>query len=443
MKCPKCNEEIEDGVKFCTKCGVNIDEELAKIADEEEKKRLEAEKRKKELEDKKRLEEIRKEEERKREEAIKEAEKEEAIRKAKEEGIEFEIIDKKPEEKPEEVKEEKSKNEFKVKKEEKPKKKKVRIKKNIFQVIFGKLMFLIIVSAIIIGVVYYCYKNNMLPDWAKEKVETFEHTAQNVIQLQKDVEEGKKNLPQVEESKENWKIEPSIEATDIRDLNEEVSVIVKNKKEGLIDNRTGEIVLEPRYTLILVSDYYDVDKTENDKENGIVVRDIEKNYKLSEDYKIGTEVNLITKPSNVTYYFDHHGPELYVSDSENVCTLLKADTTAKGLKVCTDIDIVTTDGAVAKDVDLPEKFTIDFRKSKTLTKGYVDISTAELKINCDYDEAYEFSEGLAAVTKDGKAGIIDEDGKEKLEIKYQAARSVHDKVAFVKKDGKWGIMNIE
>ena len=27
MKCPKCNEEIIDGIKFCTKCGANIEEE--------------------------------------------------------------------------------------------------------------------------------------------------------------------------------------------------------------------------------------------------------------------------------------------------------------------------------------------------------------------------------------------------------------------------------
>lgn len=66
MKCPKCNEEIEDNAKFCTKCGANILEEKSKKAEIERKKQ-------KEIEDKKRLEEIRKEEERKREEAIKEA----------------------------------------------------------------------------------------------------------------------------------------------------------------------------------------------------------------------------------------------------------------------------------------------------------------------------------------------------------------------------------
>ena len=78
MKCPKCNEEIADVAKFCTKCGVNIEEEKARIAEENERKQKEEEARKKEIEDRKKLEEIRKQEELKREEEIKEAEKEEA-----------------------------------------------------------------------------------------------------------------------------------------------------------------------------------------------------------------------------------------------------------------------------------------------------------------------------------------------------------------------------
>ena len=179
MKCPKCNEEIADGAKFCTKCGANIEEENARIAEENEKKQKEEEARKKEIEDRKKLEEIRKQEELKREEEIKEAEKEEAIRKAKEEGIELEIIDKKPEPEPE-----KKQAEFK-KKEETPKKKKqkVKIKKNIFQVIFNKLIFMIIVAVLIIGGVYYCYTQNLLPEFAQNQVEEFDKTLQNVINL--------------------------------------------------------------------------------------------------------------------------------------------------------------------------------------------------------------------------------------------------------------------
>ena len=45
MKCPKCNEEIADGVKFCTKCGANIEE--AKIDKTEKNASVKEEKPKK------------------------------------------------------------------------------------------------------------------------------------------------------------------------------------------------------------------------------------------------------------------------------------------------------------------------------------------------------------------------------------------------------------
>ena len=118
MKCPKCDQEIADNVKFCTKCGANIEEEKKKQEEEELKREQELERRKKEIEDRKKLEEIRRQEELKREEELKEAEKAEAIRQAKEEGIELEIIDQP------QHKEETPNSEFKKKEDEKTKNKK-------------------------------------------------------------------------------------------------------------------------------------------------------------------------------------------------------------------------------------------------------------------------------------------------------------------------------
>lgn len=438
MKCPKCNEEIKDDAKFCTKCGVNIEEQKLKIAEEKEKQKKEEERRKKELDDKKRLEEIRKQEEMKREEAIKEAEKEEAIRQAKEEGIELEIIDKKP--KPEEKNMEFKKPE---KKEKKDKKKKVKIKKNIFQVLFNKLIFIIIVACLLIGTIYYCYTQNILPDFAQNQVEEFVQTFENVIELKNEVEENKKDVVLEENTEEEkWEIEPVIEADDIKDLNDEVSVIIKNQKQGLIDNKTGEIVLEPKYTQIFLANYYDIDKTEADKLTGIVVKDIEKFYKVDSKYQISTEVITLLAEDKGSYFYDHHDSVIYYNNANQQCTLVNADATAKGLKLCADIDIVTTEGVASKDAELPETFSIDFAKSKIGTKGYFDVSKGKLVIDCGYDEAYEFLNGYAVVKKDNLAGIIDENGKEILEIKYQETRSVHNKLAFVKKDGKWGIIVI-
>ena len=44
MKCPKCNKEIVDNAKFCSKCGVNIAEALEEKAKLEELKKKEEEK---------------------------------------------------------------------------------------------------------------------------------------------------------------------------------------------------------------------------------------------------------------------------------------------------------------------------------------------------------------------------------------------------------------
>lgn len=442
MKCPKCNQEIEDNVKFCTQCGINIAEEKERKAEEERKKERELEIKKQEAEDRKRLEEIRKQEELKREEEIKEAEKAEAIRKAKEEGIELEIIDKIPEP------ENSSNTEFKIKTEpekkekvKKEKKKKVIVKKNIFQVLLNKITFMIIVAAIIVGAVYCCYTQKLLPDFAQKEIEQFEHTIQNVIKLQKEVDNGKNTLSQTEE-KQEWLIEPEIKADDIKDLTKEVSIIVRSNKEGLIDNKTGEIVLEPKYTQIEFASYYDVDKTEADKVEGIIVKDIEKYYKVDSKYQISTEVIRLASADKGAYFYDYHDAVVYYNDSNSKCE--KAEKTKeKKLEICTDIDLVTTEGIAVKDAELPESFSIDFEKSTITTKGYCDTSKAELVINCDYDEAYDFSEGYAAVKTDDKAGIIDESGNKVIELKYEETRSVHDGAAFAKQDGKWGIIQVK
>lgn len=435
MKCPKCNEEIEENAKFCTKCGVNILEEKTKKAEEERRKQKELEIKQKEAEDKKRLEEIRKLEEQKREEELKEAEKEEAIRKAKEEGIELEIIDKKTEEVKEEPKQ------FKPKKEPKEKKKKIKLKKNIFQVLLNKIIFMVIVAALIIGGVYYCHTQKLLPDFAEKEVNDFEKKLQNVIKMNKEVKENEKNTAKVETKKE-WEVNPEIEAEDIKDLNKDVSIIIKDKKEGLIDNKTGKILLEPKYNGIFDIEYYEIGKTEADKKKGIVVKDIEKYYVLDNEYKVGAEVTTILPIEGDAYFYDHHNSIVYASDNSSETTKIK-QTKEKSLKVCTDIDLVTTDGMAAKDIDLPEKFIIDFSKSKLTTKGYCDTQKGELVIDCDYDEAYEFSEGYAAVKTDTKSGIIDEKGNKIAELKYEETRSVHNGLAFAKKDGKWGLLKIK
>lgn len=70
--------------------------------------------------------------------------------------------------------------------------------------------------------------------------------------------------------------------------------------------------------------------------------------------------------------------------------------------------------------------------------GKTEISLAE------YDEAFWFSEGLAAVTKDGKRGYIDTTGKLKVPCIYDesnSAREFQNGFAVVCKDEKYGYIN--
>lgn len=74
--------------------------------------------------------------------------------------------------------------------------------------------------------------------------------------------------------------------------------------------------------------------------------------------------------------------------------------------------------------------------------GYVDHTGAE-KIPFLFDKAYPFQEGLAAVVLDGKAGFIQPDGTLSLGFSYQDARSPYGGRAWVKQDGKWGVLDLQ
>lgn len=56
--------------------------------------------------------------------------------------------------------------------------------------------------------------------------------------------------------------------------------------------------------------------------------------------------------------------------------------------------------------------------------------------------AYNFSEGLAAVCRDGRWGYIDTKGNEVVSCQYDATRPVHNGLAWVCVDGLWGLADL-
>ncbi len=428
MKCPKCSQELKEGTKFCTKCGVNLaeaqEEMLAKKREEENLKRIEQEKleeaKRKEEEDKLKLQELREEEKTKN--------------------------DENSGEKSNEVEQEKE-DEFKVKKEEKEpeKNKKTKKKKGFFRKLLDKIILIIIIAAILIGGVYYLYKEELLPDFIsdqiEELVEKFNFVKENTDKLEYKEAEKK------DEEKIDWEVEPSIEADDIISFNDILSIIKKDGKFGLISNETGKVVLEPKYDSVLNIERYKVSEEMSTAKEGIVLQEGDKYYSVDSKYQKADEVYVIGSEGEPEYYYDHNDEVVYESilGCEKYTPVSESSLNGKSkLSVCTNLDIVTIDGRSAKDDDLTkEGFEIDFDKTKIYDKGYFDVTTGKLIINCDYEEAEEFSEGYAAVKKEGKAGFIDENGETVVEFYFENTRSIHNGLAWVKKDGKWGLVKID
>jgi len=73
--------------------------------------------------------------------------------------------------------------------------------------------------------------------------------------------------------------------------------------------------------------------------------------------------------------------------------------------------------------------------------GYIDKSSRETIIPCEYLSAKDFSEGLAAVKLLYEWGFIDKAGTKVISFKYSRAESFSEGLAAVKLNGKWGFID--
>ena len=67
--------------------------------------------------------------------------------------------------------------------------------------------------------------------------------------------------------------------------------------------------------------------------------------------------------------------------------------------------------------------------------------TGDVVIPFKYDEVYNFSEGLAGVSLNGKWGFIDKSGKVVVPLNYDEANLFNEGLADVKLNGKWGFID--
>lgn len=74
--------------------------------------------------------------------------------------------------------------------------------------------------------------------------------------------------------------------------------------------------------------------------------------------------------------------------------------------------------------------------------GYID-TTGKFVIQPEFDGAWEFHEGLAAVKIDWARGYINHSGEFVIEPKFQQAGSFNDGVAWVMDDNRYGLIDKE
>lgn len=468
MKCPKCGEELDTGMKFCTKCGVNVDEAIRELAErvqrEEEEKRLEEERRK--IEEQQKEENLRREaeriekekqkleeEKRKLEEDRLRAEREaEELRRIREENAEKERLAAENAEKAIEIsndmKEVKPDDVIKNKKEEdnfvpvnnnqydtgfKPakKQKKVYAKKGFFRRLIDRLILIIILTIIIVGGIYYLNLNGYLPEAVSKEINTLIDEAKDIKSLMDgEYKENKKSDGNEEDKKKddsNWKVENNIEADDIFDLDNYVSGIIVDGKYGIIDNDTGKILLDTKYDNIKI------------EANKIIVESDGKYYFVDSKYQLTDEVlSNVQNREDIKYVYNIEDENIYVMKDEHI--LEEFDKSV----FYTDDNIVVQEVIIDKD-DITEansKKSVEHKDVNFSGKyGIYDPIKKEMIVKCEYLKIFNYSENLAAAKSDTKAGFIDKDGKQ-IKFDYEETRSVHSGHAFVKQNGKWGILKV-
>ena len=486
MNCPKCGEVLEDGMRFCTKCGTNIEEALK---EEKEKIRLEAEKLKKEQEEReaKRLEyekrerelkeeaERRRQEDEKRQKELKEAEErrkleeeknreelrlekerleeekrkiEEEKRKLEEDKLrairEAEELKRAKEENKEDIKpniESETKEEPKIPKEAefKPAKQQETVvkkkRKGFIRRFFDRLILLIVILAILIGGIYYLNLKGYLPEPVSNEINNLLDQIEKVRSGEK---EEYKNIEDdentVEEnsitdesiSGEEWVVENTIEADDIENLNKDVSALVKDGKYGIIDNETGKILLDTKYENVSIV------------AGQIIVSDNGKKYSVDSRYQLGEETNILENTMRLEYLYNTLDNKAYVYTGENsLRELSKSESLSSDMIIVESVNIREDDMSISND-----EIEVDYDKIDHLGMyGVYSIKDNKLVSECEYDKIYEYSEGFAAYKKENVSGYLDNQGKD-IGITFEETRNVYDGLSWVKKDGKWGLYKV-
>ncbi len=195
--------------------------------------------------------------------------------------------------------------------------------------------------------------------------------------------------------------------------NEKYKIKINNKqgtKYGVI-NEKGEQLIEEKYNYIrYLYDNYFMVSYENGK---LGVLDDDENVKIELDkdsFQQLQDTQLIQ-----TSVSESKTVQLYSKTFEKICEMQNAtvDVEDEYIRIYNDNEIkyFNKEGKELKNTEVYKNNKL-FVQSNENKYGFAD-KEGNLVVECQYDKAYEFNEyGFAAVMKDGKWGVINEEGEQ-------------------------------
>lgn len=272
-----------------------------------------------------------------------------------------------------------------------------------------------------------------------------------------------------------WAVDPLIEADtimpvlgcssedDIYSCN--VSMIVQDGLAGLVDNN-GQIVAQPQFTYILLcsgqlyagmtdgtthllnSDYtvneesahnhsivtYDYLWDDGKKAVYRIVHDSEGTRVEEEPFVLGQNI-MIPVISGTSKDYSLENAVYGLAGSEGLCTDFIYENTGK----------VSRDGMIAVCRDGKWGFCNSSGDEIVPCEydgtAYISADSSD-KVSYVNGAPYDYSEGFAALKKDGVWGFLDKSGNIAVPFVFEEARPVYGEKAWVKYQGKWGIISI-
>ncbi len=237
-----------------------------------------------------------------------------------------------------------------------------------------------------------------------------------------------------------------------------LAIVKKNDKYGLID-KYGNIIIPYEYTNI---EYYrETELYYTEKDNMCYTIDAKGNmiHSFTLDFElydsvyeyIGADWAVVEKET------DNFRQRCGVVNSSNEIIIpleyksIYVDNVSDGLYCfrCNNGVFNYICGYIDKNGNIAIPFEYDYAHSfseglaaveKNGKYGFIDKS-GNTVISFEYDYADTFSEGLAAAEKDGKYGYIDKNGNTVIPFEYDYAHSFSEGLAAVQKDGKYGYID--